>query len=123
MTFFENRPGAEKVEELIQLAIDGKRELLMSVINWGEIYYSVWRTKGPGVALKVVADIAQLPIELVDAGYDLTKLAAELHAQHKLSYFDCFAAALAKRSKAELATADKDFEHLGDEIKILRMDT
>lgn len=50
MTFFENRPGAGKVEELLQLAVDGKRELLMSVVNWGEVYYSVWRVKGPGVA-------------------------------------------------------------------------
>ena len=119
MTFFENRPGAEKVEELIQLAIEGKRELLMSVVNWGEVYYSVWRAKGPGVALKVLADIAQLPIELVDADYDLTKRAAEFRAQHKLPYADCFAAALAIQTKAELAIADKDFTQVENRVKIL----
>jgi len=119
MTFFENRPGAEKVEELIQLAIAGKRELLMSVVNWGEVYYSVWRAKGPGVALKVLADIAQLPIELVDAGYDLTKQAAELRAQHKLPYVDCFAAALALSRKSPLLTADSDFSLIENHLPIL----
>lgn len=119
MTFFENRPGAEKVEELIKLAVDGKRQLLMSIVNWGEVYYSVWRARGPGVAVKVLADIAQLPIELVDADYDLTKRAAEFKANQKLPYTDCFAAALAYQGKAELATADKDFTHVQNGVKML----
>ena len=119
MTFFENRPGAEQVEELLQLAIDGKRALLMSVVNWGEVYHSVWRTKGPGVALKVVGDIAQLPIELVDADYTLAKLAAEFRADHKLPYVDGFAAALATTRKASLMTSDKDFAQVEKKVPIL----
>ena len=94
MIFFENRPGVEKVEELIRLAVEGKRQLLMSVVNWGEVYYSTWRTKGPGVARKVIEDIAQLPLEIVDADLELTRTAAELRAGHKLPYVDSFAAAL-----------------------------
>jgi predicted nucleic acid-binding protein len=119
MTFFEDRPGAEKVEELIHLAIERKRELLMSVVNWGEVYYSVWRAKGPGVARKVVEEIAQLPIRLVPADLALTRLAAELRAQHKLPYADCFAAALAADRKASLATSDKDFAHIEKKLDIL----
>jgi len=118
MTFFENRPGAEKVEELIHLAVGGKRQLLMSVVNWGEVYYSVWRAKGPGVALKVLADIAQLPIELIDADYELTKRAAELKANHKLPYADCFAAALAKLRKASVLATDRDFQIVAHEIPV-----
>ena len=112
MTFFEGRPGAAKVEELLTRAAEGKCELLMSIVNWGEVYYAVWRAKGPGVAHKVAAEIAQLPIGLGDAGYELTKLAAELHANHKLPYADCFAAALATDRKASLATSDADFAKL-----------
>jgi predicted nucleic acid-binding protein len=119
MTFFEDRPGAEKVEQLIQLAVDGKRELLMCVVNWGELYYSTWRARGPGVARKVIEDIAQLPLEIVDADLDLTRVAAELRAEHKLPYADCFAAALAVARKASLATSDKDFAHLEKKLDIL----
>jgi predicted nucleic acid-binding protein len=119
MTFFEDRPGAAKVEELITHAAERKCELLMSVVNWGEVYYSVWRAKGPGMARKIVAEIAQLPIDLADAGYGLTKLAAELHAEHNLPYADCFAAALAADRKAPLATSDADFAKLDRRLNLL----
>ncbi|HTQ62217.1 MAG TPA: type II toxin-antitoxin system VapC family toxin [Candidatus Solibacter sp.] len=109
MTFFENRPGADKVEDLIHLAVAGKRHLLMSVVNWGEVYYSTWRAHGPGVARKIIEDIGKLPIELVPTDLDLTRLAAELRSNHKLPYTDCFAAALAAHRKASLATSDPDF--------------
>ena len=119
MTFFEDRPGAGKVEELIRLGIEGKRQLLMSVVNWGEVYYSTWRAKGPGVARKVLDDIAQLPLEIVDADLELTRTAAELRAEHKLPYSDCFAAALAANRNASLATSDRDFTAVEKHVAIL----
>jgi predicted nucleic acid-binding protein len=119
MTFFEDRPGAGKVEELIRLGVEGKRQLLMSVVNWGEVYYSTWRAKGPGVARKVLEDIAQLPLEIVNADLELTRTAAELRAEHKLPYADCFAAALAASRKASLATSDRDFASVEKNLDIL----
>jgi len=119
MTFFENRPGADKVEELIHLGLAGKRQLLMSVVNWGEVYYATWRAHGPGVARKIIEDLSQLPIEIVEAGLDLTRLAAELRADHQLPYTDCFAAALAAQRKAALATSDQDFAAVQKKIDIL----
>ena len=50
MTFFENRAGAEQVEELLAKAAEAKRPLLMSAVNWGEVYYSVWRARGEPAA-------------------------------------------------------------------------
>lgn len=46
MTFFEDRAGADKVEELLAKAAEARRPLAMSVVNWGEVYYSVWRARG-----------------------------------------------------------------------------
>jgi predicted nucleic acid-binding protein len=119
MTFFEDRPGAGKVEELIGHAVEGKTELLMSVVNWGEVYYSVWRARGCEAAQKIMAEIAQLPIEVEDADGELTKQAAELKAQHNLPYADCFAAALARLSKASLATSDRDFVRLKEKLSLV----
>jgi predicted nucleic acid-binding protein len=119
ITFSANRPGAEKVEQLFQLAVDGKRELLMCVVNWGEIYYSVWRDQGPGFARHILEQMAQLPIHLVPADVELSRRAAELRAEHKLPYTDCFAAALAANRKASLATSDKDFSHVEKKLDIL----
>lgn len=120
ITFYDERPGADKVEELINDAILGKKELLMSVVNWGEVYYTVWRGRGADAAERVLAEIAQLPIEIVDADVELTKLAAEFKAQHKLPYADCFAAALALARKAMVLTSDADFSAVG---KILNVET
>jgi len=119
MTFSANRPGAEKVEQLIQLAVDGKRELLMCVVNWGEVYYSVWRDRGPGFARQILAQIAQLPIHLVPADIELARHAAEFKASFNLPYVDGFAAALAAARKAPLATSDKDFAHVEKKLDIL----
>lgn len=119
MTFFEDRPGADKVEDLIHLAVAGKRHLLMSVVNWGEVYYSTWRAHGPGVARRVIEHIAQLSIEVVPADLALTHAAAELRANHKLPYTDAFAAALASHRKASLATSDKDFSSVKKHLDIL----
>jgi PIN domain nuclease of toxin-antitoxin system len=119
MAFFENRSGADKVEELITLAVEGKRELFMSVINWGEMYYSVWRAHGQQTARQVTAEVAQLPIEIMDADFELTKLAASFRAAHKLPYADCFAAALAKLNKAAVVTSDRDFSLIQQQVDIV----
>jgi len=119
MAFFEGRTGAEKLDEIIRLAIAGKRELLMSAVNWGEVYYSAWREHGEQAARKTLAEIAQLPIEIVDAGLQLTRSAAEIHAQHRLPYADSFAVALASMVGAAVATSDKDFKRVGDMVELI----
>ncbi len=119
VALYENEPGAAMVGELIRLANDRKYQLLMSVVNWGEVYYIVWRGRGPGVARKVLGDIAQLPISLVPADLELTRLSAELKAEYKLPYADCFAASLAVQRHAVLVTCDSDFSFLAKKISVL----
>jgi len=118
MTFFEDRAGADKVEELLAKAAEAKHPLVMSAVNWGEVYYSVWRARGEKAAAAKLQEIAQLPIEIVGVDMELAKLAASLKAQHHLPYADCFAAALAQARKATLVTCDKDFERVGTAVKI-----
>jgi predicted nucleic acid-binding protein len=117
MTFFEGRAAADKVEELLAGAVERKHALAMSVVNWGEVYYSIWGAHGEKSAREKVKQIAQLPIEVVGADMELTQRAATLKADHNLPYADCFAAALAQDRKAALVTADKDFERLGASVK------
>jgi len=119
MTFFEDRAGADKVEELLAKAAEAKRPLAMSVVNWGEVYYSVWRAHGEKAADDLLRRIDQLPIEIVGVDMELAKLAASLKAQHNLPYADCFAAALAQARKATLATSDKDFQRFNSALTVL----
>ena len=119
MTFFENRPGADKVEDLLAKAAESKHPLWMSVVNWGEVYYSIWRARGEPAADAKLQEIAQLPLQIMDVDMELAQAAASLKAAHNLPYADCFAAALAQNKKATLVTSDKDFEHAATALKIL----
>jgi predicted nucleic acid-binding protein len=119
ISFFEGRSGAETFEELLAQGVVGKTELTMSVVNWGEVYYSTWQTHGHESARRTAAEISQLPIEVVNADSELTKIAATLRARHRLPYADCFAAALAKIRRAQLVTSDQDFAKVKSEIEIL----
>jgi len=118
MIFFEDRSGADKVEELLTKAAEMKHPLSMSVVNWGEVYYSIWRGRGEAVANEKLSAIGQLPLEIVDVDMELAKRAAMLKAQYNLPYADCFAGALAESRKASLVTSDKDFERIGSLVKI-----
>jgi len=119
MAFFEDRAGGERVEELLSKAAEAKRPLLMSVVNWGEVYYAIWRAHGEEAANTKLQETAQLPVDLMDVDAGLARLAASLKAQHNLPYADCFAAALAQTTKAVLITADRDFECVGAALKVL----
>jgi len=65
-------------------------------------------------------EIAALPIDIIGVSDDLAlaKQAAIFKARHKMSYADCFAAALAKQKNAELITGDPEFKAVEKEIKI-----
>jgi predicted nucleic acid-binding protein len=119
MTFFENGAGADKVEKLLVDAADAERPLAMSVVNWGEVYYSIWRAHGEKAATAKLHEIAQLPIQVFDVEMELAKLATSLKAQYNLPYADCFAAALAQARKAILVTGDRDFERVEPFLKII----
>lgn len=118
MTFFENRSGAGRVEKLLRSALEERQALLLSVVNWGEIYYSIWRVRGRLAAEQKIMELAQLPIEVIDVDLQTTRLASALKAEHALPYTDCFAAALAHQAKASLVTSDQDFKRIQRRIRI-----
>jgi predicted nucleic acid-binding protein len=118
ISFFEGASGSVIIEELVVESFAANTELLMSVVNWGEVYYSAWRLRGQDAARQTAAEISQLPIQVVDADFEMTRSAAELRAKYKLPYADCFAAALCKIRRAKLATSDRDFALVRSEIEI-----
>jgi ribonuclease VapC len=118
MAFFEDEPGADFVRSLILQAEEGNIDLLMSVVNLGEVWYSIARTNSPETADQYIHEIQGMAIEIVDADWQLTRQAAAFKVNGKISYGDCFAAALTKNRQAELITGDAEFKVLQDEINI-----
>ena len=121
MVLFNDEPGSEEIEKILIKAESGSPQLLMSVVNWGEIYYSILRGASQEIADAKAHEIAGMQIELVPVDADdleLVRQAAAFKATRKMSYADCFAAALAKIKNAELITGDREFKQLARDVKI-----
>ncbi|MDQ1638592.1 MAG: hypothetical protein QOF62_1931 [Pyrinomonadaceae bacterium] len=120
MALFNDEPAAPAVEKLLIKAGAGSTRLLLTIINWGEIYYSIMRGASQDLAEHHAREIHAMPIELVPIETDLAlvRQAAIFKASRKLAYADAFAAGLAKLRNAELVTGDRDFKSVEDEIKI-----
>jgi ribonuclease VapC len=121
MAFLQDEPAAGEVEKLLLKAAEDKHKLLLSVVNWGEIYYAIARAEGEAVAEQKVADLATLAIELVPVNDDLqlVRQAAKFKASKKMAYADCFAAALAKLKNVEVVTGDPEFKEVESEVKVV----
>jgi predicted nucleic acid-binding protein len=118
LAFVDDAAGGERVEQLL---IDARRSsipLLMSVLNWGEVFYHSWQRRGEESARRTVSDLSRLPIELVPLDLSQVLKAGEFKAVQKIPYVDCVAAALAKLRNATLVTSDRDFEKLGQHFPI-----
>lgn len=112
MAYAEGEQGADFVEDLFVKALDDRAMLMMSVVNWGEMYYIALRQGGEERAELYRTTLQKYPIEIIDADQNTTIEAAHFKAFHKISYADAFAAALAKTRKAQLVTGDPEFKTL-----------
>jgi predicted nucleic acid-binding protein len=115
--FLQNKAGAHKVNELLKEAMRGRLEILMSAVNYGEVYGSILRAHGPERAAATMSAVQPL-IRVIDATPQRSLRAAEVKAMYKLYYVDSFAAALAIEYKAALVTSDADFRKLGHRFPI-----
>ena len=110
--FLMDQPGADVVEGLFKRARDADATLLISVINWGEVYYNIAKKRGFKEAQEFMGKVRLLPLNVVNADEPITEAAARLKAAQRLPYADCFAAAIAGKENV-LVTADvKDFKKI-----------
>ena len=118
LAYLGDEASSGEVADLIAGAHENRTPMYMSSVNAGEVWYILAREISETEADKAVADLIGLGIELVDASWPLTRIAGGFKARHRMSYADCFAAALAKDRKADLVTGDKEFKQIEGEIGI-----
>ena len=116
--YLEDESSGPTVAEVIADAHQNHTPLFLSVVNAGEVWYILSREVSEANADKAITDLRQLGIEFVDVTWQLARTAGTFKARGKMSYADCFAAALAKEKKMELLTGDKEFKQAESEIKI-----
>lgn len=118
MSYLQGEPSAEKVAEIIADAHDDSVPLLMSVVNAGEVWYIIARRTSAADADRSIHELKQLGIRLVDVDWDLAHDAGRFKAKHRMSFADCFAAALAKQRNSNLVTGDHEFKQVAADLTI-----
>lgn len=118
MAYLEDEQAAEEIANMIADAHEDDIPLIMSVVNVGEVWYIIARETSVAEAERSIAQLTQLGIEFVDADWSLAREAGGYKSKHKMSFADCFAAALAKQKKALLLTGDPEFKQVEQDIAI-----
>lgn len=122
LAYLEKEPGWRTVTDCLTAAGNDEIELLLSVVNWGEIDYIVQRTYDVPTANRALHTMDAFPIDIRPADRALTRAAAKFKAKGGISYADCFSAALTDHVSGRLLTGDPTFEQLEDQLEIQWID-
>jgi ribonuclease VapC len=118
IAFLEDEPSGQQIADLIASAHEEAIPVYMCVVNVGEVWYIIAREISEGEANSSIKELRDLRIQFEDVDWELTQEAAQFKAHHKMSYADCYAAALAKTKKADLVTGDAEFKAVESQLKI-----
>ena len=124
IAYLNKEKGFEKVQDAMSEAEKSGHSVLMNEINIGEVYYILFRKRGPEKADYFLQTILQsLPIVVVSNDFDDVIKAAKIKAEHPLSFADCFAAATAKKNNSVIMTGDPEFKKIENLLAIEWLDT
>jgi uncharacterized protein len=114
LRFTDKETGFERVRELFLQAAQGKVDLLLSAVNWGEIVGALCKRGGELSARMNVyglaANLSALPLTIIAADKLLAERAAIFKYDFKVPFADAFAGSLALQENATLVTANYDFK-------------
>jgi predicted nucleic acid-binding protein len=119
--FLTKGGGSYIVEDVFKQAAVESTPVLMSAVNWGEVYYSLVKRSGLVKTDNLMAELViRVPITLASVTPEDAVRAARLKAQYNLPYAGCFAAALTG-SQHVLVTADVDHFTRVPKLRLLKL--
>ncbi len=120
--FITGGNGADLVADVFKRARTAEfGDVMMSVVAWGEVYYTLIRHIGTAKADRALEQILALTgLHLLRVDEKDARKAAELKAKFNIPYADAFTAALAG-SQHIVVTADLDHFQRIPRIRILKL--
>jgi predicted nucleic acid-binding protein len=109
------------VRQLVQEAQNQVVRLFVSIINLGEVYYRIGKTRGQDQADETLEELRRLPITILSAENESVWAAARLKINRLMSYADAFAATAARQLGAILVTGDPELMKLEDELRLEKL--
>lgn len=119
LTYLEGEAGSDFVANALGMAEQGSLECFMTIVNWGEVYYSLLRSKGERRAQEATHVIDQLPVEIVNMDLNLVQRASRFREKFRVPNGLCFAASLADSNSCPVLTGDPLFRKLDEDVQIL----
>ena len=110
LTLRDDEPGAERVAEVLDLAIRGKAKCYGCFMTLMEVLYRVWRDEDKAAGQLAYQQCMALPIEWLSNSEALLAKAAEYKATYPLSIGDAWIAACASEHGAVLLHKDPEFK-------------
>ena len=118
LAWIQDENGAQFVEDLLYRARGNKAEVLLNIINLGEIFYRCARVVDIQSAHNLLENIRLLPIRIMPCPNDLVLEAAEIKSRYPIAYADAFALASTLREDACIVTGDPEFKEVEHLAKI-----
>jgi predicted nucleic acid-binding protein len=119
--FLTKEDGALIVADTFKQAAASGASVLMSAVNWGEVYYTLVKRIGLSKADAAIASVLdKAPIRLIEVRPEDAVQAARLKAQYNLPYADAFAAALTGNQRV-LVTADLEHFERVPKLRLLKL--
>jgi predicted nucleic acid-binding protein len=119
LRYLDDKPGADRFEEILSACAGRKADLAISAIQWGEIAGKVRKRFGERDQARILANLLPSEAVIVPASAERAVRAASLKVDRNLAYADGFALELAMESREHvLVTADYDFRSVGDIARI-----
>lgn len=118
LAWIQDEKGAQEVEDLLYEAQDNEEQLILNIINLGEVFYSCARVEDVSFADDILEKIKLLPIKIHSCPNDLVMEASKIKAQYPIAYADAFIVATALRESARIVTGDPDFKKVESLVQI-----
>ena len=119
LTLRDDEPGAERVAEVLGLALEGKAKCFACFISLMEVLYRVWRDEGQAAGQLAYQQCLALPMEWISNSEPLLLKAADYKAHFPLCMADAWIAACASENGAVLLHKDPEFAPLPVEQELL----
>ena len=110
LTLRDDEPGADRVAEVLDLAIRGKAKCYGCFLTLMEVHYRVWHDENKAAGQLAYQQCLALPVEWLSNSETLLAKAAEYKAMYPLSIADAWSAACASEHGAVLLHKDPEFK-------------
>jgi predicted nucleic acid-binding protein len=121
LALFEDEPGAETVQKLLESAKKGEIVIFTSFVSFTEVFYITLREKKEEEAKKRIKLMNVLAMMRVESSQELGLIAGRLKSTYRLSFADTWIAATAIFYDAILVHKDPEFEQLKGKLEMLKL--